>query len=228
MEILLNELRNCERFTREEEAELHAKMVDGDINARDRLFMSCAPFAVSLASSFYRTALERKNTRANLDDLTQEGLWGLLEAVDRFDPAKGRLMTVAYFRVRRRLLLYFKTNRIIYIPVNKANIVDEKNPGTMFVGTLSKTRRSYDGSDNSPIDNCNPAILAEDADEAQRIMDKVGSLPERQRDILHRRFWRDETLSRIGASMGISKERVRQIQNNALDKIRERCGSCPN
>ena len=54
----------------------------------------------------------------------------------------------------------------------------------------------------------------------------IRRLDKREQDIIRRRFGlvRDnepETLSEVSKRFGISKERVRQIQSNALIKLRE-------
>jgi DNA-directed RNA polymerase sigma subunit (sigma70/sigma32) len=49
-------------------------------------------------------------------------------------------------------------------------------------------------------------------------------LPEREQSILRRRFGLDgrdpETLSEIAVGMGITAERVRQLQNAAMDRLK--------
>lgn len=57
----------------------------------------------------------------------------------------------------------------------------------------------------------------------------LADLPERERRILQARFFSDHalTLERIGAHMGISKERVRQLESQALGRLRRRLGDIP-
>ncbi len=54
----------------------------------------------------------------------------------------------------------------------------------------------------------------------------MGTLPERERTILALRFGlgdgREQTLEEIGARFGLTRERIRQIQEQALKKIRQR------
>lgn len=45
------------------------------------------------------------------------------------------------------------------------------------------------------------------------------SLNERELTILRGRFWEDRTLEDIGQSIGLSRERVRQIQQQAFQKL---------
>ncbi|QDO97317.1 RNA polymerase factor sigma-32 [Ferrovibrio terrae] len=57
----------------------------------------------------------------------------------------------------------------------------------------------------------------------------LADLPERERRVLQARFFADQviTLDRIGAHMGISKERVRQLEAQALTRLRRRLGDIP-
>ena len=56
----------------------------------------------------------------------------------------------------------------------------------------------------------------------------LGQLDERERRVLVGRFGigggREETLRQIGAELGISKERARQIESRALGKLRRYAG----
>jgi RNA polymerase sigma factor (sigma-70 family) len=66
-----------------------------------------------------------------------------------------------------------------------------------------------------------------DRKELRRVLGgAIATLDERERDILAARFAPDEsepvTLEQIGRRMGISRERVRQIERRALDRLRER------
>ncbi len=58
---------------------------------------------------------------------------------------------------------------------------------------------------------------------SQWLHDALGTLSERERKIITRRFLEDDksTLAEIGDSFGVSKERIRQIEAKALDKLRQ-------
>ncbi len=55
------------------------------------------------------------------------------------------------------------------------------------------------------------------------------SLPERERIILSARYLTEQgvTLERLGEKLGISKERVRQLEHQALGRLRRRLGEIP-
>lgn len=211
--MLIGEVQNCERFTAEQEAQLYLLMRTGDIEARDRLFMSCVPWAIRQAGIFYRNAMHRGNTRSNIDDMTQEALWGLLESLRIFNPAKGRLTTIAHHYIYRRLIWYSKTNNIIHIPVDRCGKKDEFNPATLPITSLEAlpVLNSIEDDDTST------AIKRYDDDEL--INKHIADLPERWRKILYMRFWEGRTLQDIGNIIGLTRERIRQIEAKAIKRL---------
>jgi RNA polymerase sigma-32 factor len=54
-------------------------------------------------------------------------------------------------------------------------------------------------------------------------------IPARERTIFRSRLLRDDpiTLERLGRRFGISKERVRQLEERMIAKLRERLSACP-
>ncbi|ADC70683.1 MULTISPECIES: RNA polymerase sigma factor RpoH [unclassified Thioalkalivibrio] len=71
-----------------------------------------------------------------------------------------------------------------------------------------------------------PAQVAEDEDwdrhYQERLASTLGELDERSRDILARRYMSEPkaTLHELAAEYGVSAERIRQIENNAIKRIR--------
>ena len=65
--------------------------------------------------------------------------------------------------------------------------------------------------------------------EEENLMDRLGvwleQLPEKQREVLVRRFGlkhhKEETLEQVGREIGLTRERVRQIQIDALHRLRD-------
>ncbi len=86
-------------------------------------------------------------------------------------------------------------------------------------------------SDNSLLDaipdenNTDPVVLLQDNDVKGNIEDWLNQLTDKQREVVERRFGLNghdvATLEEVGASIGVTRERVRQIQIEALRKLRE-------
>jgi RNA polymerase primary sigma factor len=91
---------------------------------------------------------------------------------------------------------------------------------SMPIGDDSAVLEDFVGDESA----ASPYDLAESRMERQLLMRGVRQLNPREREIIERRFGLDgmasETLEQIGASMGITRERVRQIQQKALSKLR--------
>jgi len=77
-----------------------------------------------------------------------------------------------------------------------------------------------------PSPNADPAILVENTDwhddATSRMIEAIGTLDDRSRRILESRWLSDEklTLHELADEYGVSAERVRQIEANAIKKIR--------
>lgn len=73
-----------------------------------------------------------------------------------------------------------------------------------------------------------PSEMAQDSLVKREIKEIVSTLPARERSIIDARFGltsrEPKTLEEIGEEFGISRERVRQLQNVALDRLRQRRG----
>ena len=64
---------------------------------------------------------------------------------------------------------------------------------------------------------------------ARWVDEAMATLPERERVIVRARFFTEETvtLERLGVTLGISKERVRQLEHQALKRLRRRLSDIP-
>lgn len=84
----------------------------------------------------------------------------------------------------------------------------------------------YSPASYLPAADADPAESVEDAeweaDSSDRLQDAIGRLDDRSRDIVQRRWMTDEkaTLHELADKYGVSAERIRQIEANALGKLR--------
>jgi len=142
--------------------------------------------------------------RLDEDDLLSEAMLALTRAVDRFDPWRGyRFSTYACNVIARALMRRGK---------------QESRYRQLFP---VQQEISYEPSSDEP--DVNSELYAE---RLHRVLDdNLGDLTGLETTILTHRFPPKSesrlTFREIGDAIGLSKERVRQIQNVALDKLRE-------
>ena len=80
--------------------------------------------------------------------------------------------------------------------------------------------------DTIPDDNCpDPASLLQDSNVKDHLCKWITQLNDKQREVVQRRFglggYERSTLEQVGNEIGVTRERVRQIQMDALRRLRE-------
>jgi RNA polymerase sigma-32 factor len=78
-------------------------------------------------------------------------------------------------------------------------------------------------ADDSPSPEAIVGAMIDGETRAKWITDAMEHLTAREREVITRRFLKDEkiTLAEIGETFGVTKERIRQIEGKALTKLRE-------
>lgn len=114
----LREVYQVDLLTREQERDLAERIQQGDQEARERLIEANLRLVLSMARKFLGMGL-------NFQDLVQEGNMGLMEAVEKFDPARGcRFSTYACWWIRQAISRSIANKgRSIRLPVHVTEIV---------------------------------------------------------------------------------------------------------
>lgn len=114
--LYLKEINKIPLLSREEETELAEKAKAGDKIAKDKIVKANLRFVVNVAKKYQNHGLD-------LTDLISEGNIGLLNAIEKFDPAKGyHFISYAVWWIRQSILkAVCEKSRAIRLPLNRAN-----------------------------------------------------------------------------------------------------------
>ncbi len=118
----LQEISKYELLRPEVEAELFAKIRNGDIQALDLLIKANLRFVISVAKQY-------QNQGLTLIDLINEGYIGLIKAARRFDETKGfKFISYAVWWIRQAILQSLAEHaRIVRLPLNKIGSISKVN-----------------------------------------------------------------------------------------------------
>jgi RNA polymerase sigma factor (sigma-70 family) len=255
----LRELGARARLSPERERELITTAQGGDRRAREDLVEAFLPLIASVAR------LYRGSETITRLELMQEGIVGLLRALERYDPERGvpfwgyagwwvrQAMQQLIAELTRPMVLSDRALRQLsqlkrahgdYIAAHgREPSGDELAEDTGLTHTHVAEMLALDRapvSMDAPLSGQEDGIgvfgdllsdpLAGDAyeqlldsSEIEQVRALLGSLNERERMILRARYGLDgpeQSLRDVGEQIGLSGERVRQIEERALGKLR--------
>ncbi len=191
----------------EEERRLARRAQAGDEKAAERLVTANLRFVISYVKKYQGHGLD-------LSELVAIGNEGLLKAVRKFDPEQGvKFISYAVWWVRQAVLKALaEQTRSVRIPLNQnSQLIKLARLGERFAGV--------DGAEIEEVTDFH--LMREFID---RVFRKY--LTPRERKILHLYYGLEQgsdamTLEKIGALMGVTRERIRQIRERAFEKLRE-------
>ena len=213
---------NC---TERQKQQIHKELLEGNLR-----------FVITVAKQYQNQGLD-------LSDLIAEGNLGLIKAIQNFDWTKKlRFISYAVWWVKQSILQSLNDNaRTIRLPVNvvqdlhRAKKAIESNDGTLdpkFQRLPSMI--DLDMNINEEGDTLFDIIKNEDADMPDEVFNSkdllksklmvlLNSLDDREKVIIEDYFGisgSPRTLEDIGGDFSLTKERVRQIKEKALRKLR--------
>jgi len=256
LQLFLNEAGRWPLLTAEEEVELAKRIERGDKEAKDRMINSNLRLVVSIAKRYQGHGL-------SLLDLIQEGIIGLIRAVEKFDWRRGfKFSTYATWWIRQAVQRgVANKSRTIRIPVHIAEreqriaraerelapklgrqptekeVAKHARLPEKQVQEVRKAARAVTSLDRPIGDESEGALGALFASEQGTPEEEIGvsleqdvlrravaQLPEREREVVKLRYGlngdRDPaSLEAIGRQLGLTRERVRQIEANALEQL---------
>ena len=228
LEKYLSEIGHEELLSTDEEVELAQRIRKGDRKALERLTKANLRFVVSVAKQY-------QNQGLSLPDLINEGNLGLIKAAEKFDETRLPQNQVGSMSKINRLLNKFEQENERRPSVDEISeqidLPEDKVGEAMMVSgrQVSMDAPFVDGEDNSLLD----VLINDNAPMADRQLVKeslrteidsvLQTLTERERLIISAFYGIGQpemTLEEIGNKYGLTRERVRQIKEKAIRRLR--------
>jgi RNA polymerase primary sigma factor len=262
LDLYLKEIQRYPLLSRKEENDLARRTREGDQLAREKLIRSNLRFVVSIAKRYAGHGVP-------LEDLINDGNFGLVKAAERFDPERGfKFISYAVWWIRQSIMQSVSNNsRLIRLPMNRVALAQQatraareleqdlgrepsaeeiakelsvKEEEVREVITFSRSHLSVDETVGGDGDETTFVEQIEDESATspdaglyaemlgRDLEDALESLTERERVILSTYYGlggrTPKTLEQIGHDLGYTRERIRQLKEQAIEKLRARSG----
>jgi RNA polymerase sigma factor for flagellar operon FliA len=217
----------------------------GEAGLRNRLVLQYAPLVKYVAGRL-RT---RMPDSVDPDDLVSDGVLGLMDAIERFEPARGlSFQTFAVPRIRGAIIDGMRS--MDFVPrsvrdklraVQRAQVLLEERLGRVpedaevarEVGIPVQQLRDLSRQANSNHASLDDFDLADELSSAAdhqveqgdvnaSLMRVVDQLAERDQVIIALYYFEGLTLAEIGQVLGVTESRVSQVHRRATTTLREK------
>src|SRR4051812_30934071 len=255
LQLFLNEIGRHRLLTPAEEIDLAKRIERGDLAAKERMINANLRLVVSIAKKYQGSEL-------TLLDLIQEGILGLIRAVEKFDWRKGyRFSTYATWWIRQAVERGMDAKaRTIKLPINLVRnqrkiaraenalalrldrpptdeeLAAEAEISLEDLHVLRDAARAVTSLDRPlgeeedaafgdllPADGPTPEDEVHISLRTDALRTALGELPDRERKVVELRYGiagsEPTPLREIGRQLGITPERVRQIESRALGRL---------
>ena len=221
---------------------------DGDKDARDRLVLQYSPL-VKYVAGRVRSGLPSTVEQA---DLVSDGVIGLMDAIDKFDPDRGlQFQTYAVSRIRGAIVDGLRASD--WVPrsirekirdINAAQAGLERQLGrapqddevaaelgitvaelrTMYSQTAYTSVVSFEAAtlDDEETPRAAVDLPGADDDIPAGFLAAVRALPERDQIVVALYYWERLTLAEIGQVLGVTESRVSQLHTRATMTLRRK------
>lgn len=166
-----------------------------------------------------------------LEDFDQEAFFAIRSAAQAYDPAKGSFLTLLSYYVQRQINRVVcgehcrtcttadgKQMRLSANPLDDCASLDTPldagDDGGSTLGDLQE-----DPAASHAFQTAEDELYTEELHAA--LEEALNKLPERTAHVLRRRYYDQQTLQVVGDDLGVSRDRVRQIEWSGIRKLRE-------
>ena len=216
----LSQFASSDALSNEETVSLYSLLKSGVESAREKLVRGNMKLVLKIANDY-------KRYRMDFEDIVSNGTIGLLKAIEMFDPEKGAFPQYASAWINKCIRMGFDSYRGIH--TKRYDRMTREERSSCIVESLNE--KVGDGetefADSLASDEVSPSEAVEKASSIKAMHDAIdNALDNREKFVVRARYGLDGngvlTLREIAEKLGMTHERVRQIEVSALTKLRER------
>ena len=216
----LSQFASSDVLSNEEAVLLHNLFKSGQEGAREQLVRSNMRLVMKIANDYRRFGMD-------FEDIVSSGTIGLLKAIEMFDPEKGAFPQYASAWINKYIRMALDSYRGIHTKRYDRMSAEERSASVVD----SLNEKIGDGetefADSLASDEVSPSEAVEKASSIKAMHDAIdNALDSREKFVVRARYGLDGngvlTLREIAEKLGMTHERVRQIEVSALTKLRER------
>lgn len=216
----LDEIGRSSLLTFDEERQLAEQIQAGSSRALNKLVEANLRFVVTIATQY-------KGKGVDMDDLVSEGNIGLMKAASRFNPDKGtRFVNYAVVHIRQQIEKAIAQQTGMELRAD--NLSPKAAPQMQTQSSLDAPLGHRTNMSLLSVLVNQDAPLADERVHSEAIEDAVefalGMLDSRESRVVNAFFGIDqehETMAEIAEDMELKRERVRQIRDKAVRKLRK-------
>ncbi len=213
LNIYLDEIGRESLLSEEEERRLSARIKAGDERALNKLIQANLRFVVTIARSYQGKGL-------TMDDLVSEGNIGLMKAAAKYDSERGlRFVNYAVVFIRQQIEKALKQESA-ELRVENAKDGLSRSVDAPLGNRANMSLLSVLSDVNSPLAD----VRVYDAAIADAVEYALHSLSEREHQVITAYYGIEQehlTMAEIADDMHLKRERVRQIRNRAVRRLRK-------
>ena len=199
-------------YTKEEEARLMQRLLEGDESVRQGLIEHNLRLVVYIARKF-------ENTGVGIEDLISIGSIGLIKAVNTFDPAKKiKLATYASRCIENEILMHLRRSSRMKMEVSLEEPLNVDWDGNeLLLSDIMGTEPDLVGK-----------ALDEEADKAL-LNEALSRLSAREKKIIRMRFGlgghKEQTQKEVADALGISQSYISRLEKRIIKRLRSEIGA---
>ena len=216
----LSQFASSDVLSNEEAVLLHSLFKSGQEGAREQLVKGNMKLVLKIANDYRDYGME-------FEDVVSNGILGLLKAIEVFDAERGGFSACASAYINKYIRMGFDQCRAIHS--KRYDRMTQEERSSCIVESLNE--KIGDGetefAESLASDEVSPSEAVEKASSIKAMHDAIdNALDSREKFILRARYGLDGhgvlTLREIAEKLGMTHERVRQIEVSSLAKLRER------